>query len=279
MIAPTAPPPPAAAPLAAAPLADPAVAAIGTLFTGLFATLDGWRDALAGHPWPAAGPTTDGVDELVRSLVESHLCDVDGLVVGAGFVARPGWIPAAPWHLAWWVGPANTRGGVQDPSVRRLEVNCDPGSESFRDYTALEWWRIPELTGTAHITGPYVDYLCTDEYTLTLTAPVVVSGAFAGVVGVDIYVKTTEAVVLPRLRALGGTATLVNASGRVVVSTDPHRAAGVILRRAGLRESLAGTPTDSAATTPDAAGVSTLPDGATVHRCPGTNLALLRELR
>jgi hypothetical protein len=47
--------------------------------------------------------------------------------------------------------------------LRRLEVVEDPQSESFRDYTMLEWWRMPERTGHRHIMGPYVNYLCTDD--------------------------------------------------------------------------------------------------------------------
>ena len=42
-----------------------------------------------------------------------------------------------------------------------------------------------------------------------------------------------ERLLLPRLRGLRGPATVVNPAGRVVVSTDPHRATGSLLRSDG----------------------------------------------
>ena len=62
----------------------------------------------------------------------------------------------------------------------------------FRDYTHLPWYAVPRETGSAHITGPYIDYLCTDQQTLTLTRPVRRGGEFAGVVGFDLLVRTFE---------------------------------------------------------------------------------------
>jgi hypothetical protein len=154
----------------------------------------------------------------------------DALIIGAGFVATPGFLADAGWHLAWWLGHSNTFGvGSADPSIRRLEAEEDPSSDNFRDYTTLEWWRVPASTGAPHITGPYVDYLCTDDYTLTLTMPARYGGAMIGVVGADLYVNDIERTLLPHVRAIGA-ATVVNSSGRVVVSTDPHRPTGSLLR-------------------------------------------------
>ncbi|HQA24233.1 MAG TPA: cache domain-containing protein, partial [Rhodoglobus sp.] len=103
----------------------------------------------------------------------------------------------------------------------------------------LEWWRVPAATGAPHITGPYVDYLCTDDYTLTLTVPVMYDGRMIGVAGADLYVNDIERTLLPHVRAIGSTATVVNASRRVVVSTDPHRPTGAILRPDDAAEQIA----------------------------------------
>ncbi len=46
----------------------------------------------------------------------------------------------------------------------------------------------PERTGTRHLTGPYVDYLCTDDYTVTVTTPVTLDGEM---------VETAPAATLP----------------------------------------------------------------------------------
>lgn len=214
---------------------DPAigdgVAAVRATFDELFARIDGWRDAIeslvADHDVTGAD-----LDVFVEGLVVPPLSEPEALIIGAGFVATPDFLADAPWHLAWWLGHANTFGaGSADPGIRRLEAVEDATAETFRDYTTLEWWRVPAASGQRHITGPYVDYLCTDDYTLTLTTPVRRDGTMIGVVGADLYVNDVEHTLLPRVRAIGGTATLVNASGRVVVSADPHRATGTLLRR------------------------------------------------
>ncbi len=208
------------------------VRAVGDTFGTVFQHVEGWRSELEAHVAAANGlVTVAGIDELVERLVLPALGAPEALVIGAGFVAKPGFISDAEWHLAWWLGHANTFGvGSADPSLRRLEAEEDPEAESFRDYTTLEWWRVPATSGLPHITGPYVDYLCTDDYTLTLTMPVVHDGRMVGVTGADLYVNDIERTLLPHVRAIGGTATVVNASRRVVVSTDPHRPTGSILR-------------------------------------------------
>jgi hypothetical protein len=201
-------------------------------FASMFRQIEQWRDQLE-----ALADSRDGilssadVDGLVEGLVTPQLGRDDALIIGAGFVASPGFLRDTDWHLAWWLGRSNTFGlGNADPSVRRLAATEDPAAEDFRDYTELEWWRVPSATGAAHITGPYVDYLCTDDYTLTLTMPVRHSGRMIGVAGADLYVNDIERTLLPFVRSVGRTATLINASGRVVVSTDPHRATGSVLR-------------------------------------------------
>jgi hypothetical protein len=244
------------------------VTAVSATFASIFATMDGWGAALAARDWPASGPTPAQLDAATRSLVLQELSVPGPTVVGAGFIARPDWVRHAPRYLSWWVGPTNPVGRVPGrpaTGVRRLSVDLDPGSDAFRDYTALEWWRVPAATGRPHITGPYVDYLCTDEYTLTLTTPVVIDAGMVGMVGVDIYVRTVESLLLPQLDRAGRPATVLNNAGRVVVSTDPHRAAGTVLRTAGLRERLAADSTGD------------LPDGRSLHACPGTGLTLLLD--
>jgi hypothetical protein len=210
--------------------ADDCADAVVSTFGTVFATIDSWRSALEGAlPAPV---TAAQVDSLTEALVVPSLSAAGAMVIGAGFVAAPGFLSDTRWHLAWWLGHANTFGVVGAAGIRRLEAEEDESSEEFRDYTTLEWWRVPARDGSRHITGPYVDYLCTDDYTLTLTMPVVVDRTMVGVVGADLYVNDIERALLPRVRAIDGTATLVNAAGRVVVSTDPHRATGSLLRDA-----------------------------------------------
>ena len=212
------------------------VEAVDRTFGRVFERINSWRTLIEAYVDHQDGaPSVEGLDSVVESITVPEL-SVDGaLMIGAGFVAAPGFLVDAPWHLAWWLGHANTFGiGSADPTIRRLLADEDPTSESFRDYTTLEWWRVPTTTGERHITGPYVDYLCTDDYTLTLTAPVHNGTRVIGVVGADLYVNDVERALLPHVRGLAA-ATIVNASGRVVVSTDAHRPTGSLLRTAADR--------------------------------------------
>lgn len=240
---------------------------VADTFTGVFAQIEKWRagveELVAEHE---GSISSDQLDELVESLVVPELARDGALVIGAGVVATPRFLSDTDWHLAWWLGHSNTFGiGNADPTVRRLVATEDPTSENFRDYTTLEWWRVPFTTRARHITGPYVDYLCTDDYTLTLTVPVEYAGEVVGVAGADLYVNDIELTLLPLIRALDATATILNASGRVVVSTDAHRPTGSVLRIEGLRERLAAA----------SGGAVELDNGQRAIACGATSLALV----
>jgi hypothetical protein len=147
-------------------------------------------------------------------------------LAGAGFVAAPGVLRDVEHWLEWWTatGPPSRR------RIRRLVVQVDPAADDFRDYTTLPWFRVPGRTGARHVTGPYVDYLCTDEYTLTFTAPVQHGGHFLGVVGADVEVRWVEDRLSDPLLASGLPATVVSSSGRVLTSTVGSLTTGDLVR-------------------------------------------------
>jgi hypothetical protein len=238
--------------------ADVAISVAATI-DGIFAMIDGWRDLLEDRLAAAEALTAETVDPLVETFAVPAVSG-ETLLTGVGFVAAPGALTDADWHLAWWLGTTGSTHGV-----RRLATIDDPSHEQFRDYTALEWWRVPQATGARHLTGPYVDYVCTDDYTVTITTPVVRAGTMIGVVGADALVDRLERVLLPVLRAGRSPATLINASGRVVTSTDARREPGSILRSDGLTaavRALSPVPVR-------------LPDGTSVLACGDTSLALV----
>ncbi|QKJ20875.1 PDC sensor domain-containing protein [Microbacterium hominis] len=238
--------------------ASEVAAHVAATIDDIFATIDGWR-ALVEEQWTRdAAPSAASLDPLVARFAVPA---VGGrtLLTGAGFVAAPGTLADAEWHLAWWLA------GVAGAAPRRLATIDDPRHEQFRDYTTLEWWRIPALTGARHLTGPYVDYVCTDDYTVTITTPVVVDGEMVGLVGADALVDRLERELLPVLRGGRAPATLVNSSGRVVTSTDARREPGSLLRGDGIPEAVRAV---------DAAPVI-LPGGGSVLACGDTSLALV----
>jgi hypothetical protein len=175
-------------------------------------------------------------------------------VAGAGAVFAPGVLADAPYWLEWWTAEQVSGG----PVVAKLAAETDPRAVGFRDYTELPWYAKPFATGERNVTGPYVDYLCTDQYTLTFTQPLLLDGRFAGVVGADVLVAWFEEQLLDVLDDVEGTCLLVNAAGRVVTSSDAAWVTGDLVRDLPLEAWL------------DPAGTDVVgPDGWTAVRCAG----------
>jgi len=235
---------------------------VASTIEDLFDTVERWRAALASQFAAGVPRTAAAVDPLVEAFAVPAVT-ADPLITGSGFVAAPGLLTDARWHLAWWLGSPGEQ-------VRRLATVDDESSDGFRDYTTLEWWRVPFTTGARHLTGPYVDYLCTEDYAVTLTMPLVVDGEFLGVVGCDALVSRLEERLLPALRSLGVPAVIVNSSARIVTATDARSEPGAILRAEGLVDVLA--PLHDA----EPSGVdATLAAGSRVLSCGSTSLALV----
>jgi methyl-accepting chemotaxis protein-like sensor len=158
----------------------------------------------------------------VSTLVGPALEDPDGLIQGAGFVAAVDTLADSRWWLEWFM--------LSNGSAERLIVDTDPRGENFYDYGSLPWYDVPRTSGRRHITGPYVDYLCTDDYTLTFTVPVKVDDRFVGVAGADVRVFTFEKAILPCLRATHRKVAIVNDQGRIVLSNSARHVSGTLLR-------------------------------------------------
>jgi len=191
---------------------------LGTFFRELLEILQEWKPRLEPlFTEPGGGPSRREVDAVVEPLTIALLQRTDYPLAGGGFVAAHNALSDAPWHMAWWQG-------------RSKEVQVLSSVESMGEaYSRREWFTVPVETGASHVTGPYVDFICTDEYTVTLTSPLTVRGTVVGVVGADVFVESLEEVLLPDLRRVHPEASLVNRVGRVVVSADPQLAAGRLL--------------------------------------------------
>ncbi|GAA3237645.1 cache domain-containing protein [Actinocorallia longicatena] len=147
------------------------------------------------------------------------------LVVGLGFVALPGLLPDAPWYLEWWqYDPEGPPG--------QFRVELDPAHPAFYDYTRWDWFAAPREGVERSLCGPYVDYLCTDEYSLTFSMPVHAGGAFVGVVAADVFVRSFENHLLPALKDAPSTAFVTNAAGRVIASNTARWSGGSVFRGA-----------------------------------------------
>jgi len=237
-------------------------AAVGTVFAGAFDQLAAWRTPI--ERLIAASPEVKPaeLDTLVNSLVLPRLVEPDPMLVGAGFIADGEIVRGRDVHFAWWLGPLEANpvlGSTTEPT--RLDLTTRGYTEYLRDFRALEWYRIPATTRHAHVTGPYVDHLCTCDYILTLTMPVHAGGRaggpavdgsadessaddprMVGVVGADIAVRRLERELLAGLLDVPEPLALVNEDGRVVVSTEPTLQVGQLAAAWTHAEPCPGTP-------------------------------------
>ena len=200
-----------------------AAAIIEDYFSGPTRSLIEWVGPFAERVSDAQrrGTLTSGrIDALVEPHALDTLAITDAPVYGAGFIAAIDLPADARSHLAWWQGEDR----------RQLVLAAQSLNKENIDYSALEWYRIPMSTGLPHMAGPYVDYLCSDEYTITIAVPAEIDGERIGVAGLDMLVSEVERDLLPRFAALDREITVINSIGRVVLSTDPQCATGDAVR-------------------------------------------------
>ncbi len=202
-----------------------ALDALDDLTGRAFAVVDAIATATLGQLELAEPPqrsTLAGIDDLTIDLVEQS----GELVQGAGFVAAVGLFEDVPWWLEWFARA--------DGAVQPLLVETDPNGGGFYDYENLPWYVVPRDTGRRHVTGPYVDYLCTEDYTLTFTTPLSLRDRFVGVAGADVRVKAAEEWMLPALRDAGSRLVVVNAHGRILASNSGRHVCGDLVEEVDL---------------------------------------------
>lgn len=203
--------------------ADHPVELVAEYFGRALDALAAWREQLAAEIAAAradAPLTTDRLDALVEPSALGLFDKLDLPVYGSGFIAALDSLADANSHLAWWQGPERAQLVLAAQSVNKEHI----------DYSELEWYRVPFQTGEPHVAGPYVDYLCSDEYTITVAAPVHVDGEFVGAVALDLLIDQVERHLTPQLAAFGDDISIVNGVGRVLISTSPARATGDTIR-------------------------------------------------
>ena len=162
------------------------------------------------------------IDRLRPALLE--LLAENPTAVGLGVIFAPGLLPERGW---------GSSGGSPRPTCpprSRLEVDLRADSLDFYDYTAAEWFVLPQQTGMRHVAGPYVDVHGTDRYLLTFTEPIVADGTFLGVAGADVPVARFETLVLQGLADMPMDMVVIGEEGRVVLSTWSRWLTGELLR-------------------------------------------------
>ena len=184
------------------------------------------RSLLAGAAVSARGAAVREDLTALRPGITGLLQQHGALVKGAGVIFVPGVLADAPRWIEWWWWRASS-------APEALRVNLDPEVPDHYDYLSAEWYRIPVNSGVRHVTGPYVDYECTNEYAVTLSLPVTLDGRIVAVAGSDLVVSGLEERVLPRMCKMARPLALINAQGRVVLSSSPDWTPGMLHPSAG----------------------------------------------
>jgi hypothetical protein len=204
------------------PSAGAAADRVHATLDAVFGTVAEVRDASARLLRAVRGAGRAPVRADLADLRPLLLPRLGPLVCGLGFIAAPGLLADAAWYLEWW------QAGPTGPSQLLRDLN--PESSALYDYTAWDWFTGPEGGDEKTVCGPYVDYLCSDEYVLTLSVPVRVGGEFAGVAAADVFARTFEHEIVPVLREIPAPAFVVNAPGRVMASNTATWPPGAVYR-------------------------------------------------
>lgn len=204
---------------------DEAVGEVAQVFAGYFARLQELAgEVLAVHAAAAdaEGGLTESALDVVRHRAEGWLGD-DDAALGYGYVAAPGSMEARERCMLWFQRAAG--------SVRRLVLNFDPQDIDVYDYLDMEWFTQARDRRTPVMFGPYVDYSGSDQFVLTLSAPILRDDTFLGVAGCDLLAAGLEPLVLPTLRRVPVQTVVVDAERRVVFSNTARWIPGDRLAR------------------------------------------------
>lgn len=169
---------------------------------------------------------------VLRDVVISELQRQGATFNGTGVVVADGVLADCARYLEWWRPDAKAGG-----PAHRLNLDLNPHSEYFYDYTGMEWFAVPRDRGIRWVYGPYLDYTGVDLYVCTFAVPITSGGGtFLGVAGADVPVARLDAALLPTLTAGHTTAALANAEGRVIVANHADHVTGSRIRRDALAD-------------------------------------------
>ena len=159
----------------------------------------------------------------ISLLVLQHFDDVPSFVDGLGVLAEVGVVPGHRYWIDWW------RLTDQGPKEDVHHV-MDPNSENFYNYEDREFMTHSRDHLEDWASGPYVDYGGVDDYTITISSPIVAETRFLGTAAVDVRVAALEHQFSPWFAAVPGSCVLLNADKRVIVSNSIAYRVGDIVR-------------------------------------------------
>lgn len=194
------------------------------LISTVTSRVSGARDAVTAALTNGSTLHTDVADvdwSTLDDACRTGLSSAPDVIQGMGFVADPSLFSSEPYFLSWWVVDDRRR---IVPAVH----DTDPSHESFYEYSDLDWFAGPKAGRASVVSGPCVDYGCTNDYTLTVAAAALAGGRFVGVAGADVPVSLVERFLHSALRVVPAPCLLVNAERRIIASNCATMPPGAI---------------------------------------------------
>ncbi|NUL48299.1 hypothetical protein F7P69_24270 [Cellulosimicrobium funkei] len=151
-------------------------------------------------------------EEMARQLdgvVRRAFADPEEIIVGIGVV----WEHDDVSGMLWW----RADGGV----VSRKDHVNNPASDSYYDFTHMEWYERTTTTDRLVVAGPYVDAWGTDDHALTPALAVHDGGKRIGVSAIDLDVYRLTETLARVIAPYGDDLVVVNSDGQVVASNRP----------------------------------------------------------
>lgn len=161
---------------------------------------------------------------VLGNVVVAELQHHRRLLNGAGIVIAEDRLADRPRHVEWWRDLGSC-------VPKRVNLDLNPRSEYFYDYSTMAWFAGPRDHGSRWIHGPYLDFTCADLNVCTLAVPLASrDGAFLGIAGADAPVARIDAELLPKFQSSGRLLALVNAEGRIIVANHVDYVGGSRIR-------------------------------------------------
>jgi hypothetical protein len=137
-------------------------------------------------------------------------------VCGATLTVAPRLLGDRELWMQWWARDA--RGGLT-----QLRPQLDRTLPDFYDYTADEWFTVPNARRRTWLSDPYYDEGGADLDIVTISVPAVLDDVLVAVATADLDLVAVAELCAPALRRLGGPAALLGEAGMVVATNDRAR--------------------------------------------------------
>lgn len=153
-----------------------------------------------------------GIERAMRTVLERR-----EHALGAGVLFDAHSRYATGERMLWW----NRKDHLSESQI----IRAIP-SATLEELELHRWYRRSIETGSADLTGPYIDVFGTGRFVNTFSAPLLRAGIPCGVIALTVDLPYFEGSLLKRLQRIKPEALLVSSDARIVCSASGRYSAG-----------------------------------------------------